>query len=75
MNAGKKVALVLIAVGVIGVAYGCFAHTRASHAFQFGSVAFSVRDQQTNHAPIWLGLGAIAIGAGILFFGAGRVDR
>jgi len=67
VNALKLVALVLIAAGVIGLLYGGFTYTKTTHDAKIGPIEFSVKDKETVNIPIWAGVGAIVVGAGLLF--------
>lgn len=66
MNALKGVAIVLIAVGAVGLAYGGFSYTETRTAAQVGSLKIQVKDQQRVNIPIWAGVAAIVVGAGML---------
>jgi len=66
MNALKAVAVVFIAVGAAGLFYGDFSWTKTTHAAQIGSLELQVKDQRTVNVPVWAGVAAIVIGAGIL---------
>ncbi|WP_031387380.1 hypothetical protein [Desulfonatronum thiodismutans] len=72
MNAIRVVALALILVGALGLAYGGFTYTRETHDAKLGPLEFSIQDRQTVNIPIWAGIGAIVIGGGLLFVGAGK---
>jgi hypothetical protein len=66
MNPIKGVAIVLIAAGVAGLAYGGFSYTKETHEGHIGPIELTVKDQRTVNVPIWAGVGAIVIGAGLL---------
>jgi hypothetical protein len=70
MNSIKGVAIVLIAAGVAGLAYGGFTYTRRTHEAQIGSLELTLKDQRTVNVPVWAGVGAIVIGAGLLLIPA-----
>jgi TRAP-type C4-dicarboxylate transport system permease small subunit len=70
MNSLKGVAIVLIAAGVAGLAYGGFTYTRRTHEAQIGSLELTLKDQRTVNVPVWAGVGAIVIGAGLLLIPA-----
>ena len=72
MSSTKIVAIVLIIVGVLGLAYGKFSYTKESHDAKVGPVEFSVKDKETVNIPQWAGIGAIVIGAGLLLAGGRR---
>lgn len=66
MNPLKGVAIVLIAIGAVGLAYGGFSYTRTTTAAQVGSLKLEVKDRQRVSIPIWAGVAAIVVGAGML---------
>lgn len=72
MNAIRTVAFVLIVAGVLGLAYGSFSYTRETHEAKLGPIELSVKERETINVPVWAGVGAIALGVGLLFFGRGR---
>jgi uncharacterized membrane protein YidH (DUF202 family) len=60
-------AIVLIAAGILALAYGGFTYTSESHDLKLGSLELSVKDKETVNIPVWVGTGAIVVGA-LLFF-------
>ncbi|MHB8837398.1 MAG: hypothetical protein ACYC7F_00395 [Gemmatimonadaceae bacterium] len=66
MNALKVVAVVLIAAGAAGLFFGDFSWTRTTHAAQIGTLELQVKDQRSVNIPVWAGMAAILVGAGIL---------
>ena len=71
MSSTKIIAIVLIIAGVLGLAYGKFSYTKETHDAKVGPIEFSVKDKETVNVPMWAGVGAIVIGAGLLLT-AGR---
>jgi hypothetical protein len=69
MNSMKIAAIVLIVAGVLGLVYGSFSYTRETHEANVGPIELSVKEKQTVNIPVWAGVGAIGIGAALLFFG------
>jgi hypothetical protein len=69
MNAIRIVAIVLIAAGVLGLAYGSFTYTKETHEAKLGTLELSVKDRETVNIPVWAGVGAIAIGGALLLVG------
>lgn len=69
MGTTKIVAIVLIIAGVLGLAYGKFTYTKETHDAKIGPLELSVKDKETVNVPMWAGIGAIVIGAGLLLAG------
>ena len=72
MSSTKIIAIVLSIAGVLGLAYGKFSYTKDTHEAKVGPVEFSVKDKETVNVPVWAGVGAIVIGAGLLLAGGRR---
>ena len=72
MNSSKIAAIVLIIAGVLGLAYGQFTYTKETHDAKVGPIELSVKDKETVNIPVWAGVGAIVIGAGLLLAGGRR---
>ncbi len=71
MNGIKIAAIALILAGLLGLAYGGFTYTKATHETKVGPLSLSVKDRQTVNIPIWAGVGAVVIG-GVLLVVGGR---
>ena len=72
MSSTKIIAIVLIIAGVLGLAYGQFSYTKETHDAKVGPIEMSVKDKETVNVPVWAGVGAIVIGAGLLLVGGRR---
>jgi len=72
MNSTKIIAIVLIIAGVLGLAYGQFSYTKETHDAKIGPIEMSVKDKETVNIPVWAGVGAIVVGAGLLLAGGRR---
>jgi hypothetical protein len=72
MNAVKILALGLIVAGVLGLAYGSFSYTKATHSANVGPINLSVKDKETVNVPVWAGVVAILVGGGLLYFPVGK---
>ncbi len=72
MNAIRIVALALIIGGLLGLAYGGFTYTKENHEAKIGPIELNVKEKETVNVPVWAGIGAIVIGAGLLLVGGRR---
>ncbi len=73
MNSTKLIGIILIVAGTLGLAYGGFSYTKDTTAVKIGPIELSVKEKETVNVPIWLGVGAIAIG-GLLLLMGGKKD-
>lgn len=73
MSSTKIIALVLIIAGALGLAYGKFTYTKETHDAKVGPIELSVKDKETVNIPMWAGIGAIVVGAGLLLAGGRKV--
>ncbi|MEY3288499.1 MAG: putative rane protein [Pseudomonadota bacterium] len=71
MNLVKILAILLIVAGLSGLVYGRFSYTRETQEAKIGPLELSVNDIETVYIPVWLGVGAVVVGGGILLL-AGR---
>ena len=72
MSGLRIVALVLIVVGILGLAYGGFTYTKATHRSKLGPIEISMDEKERVNVPIWAGVVAIVAGGGLLLFGGKR---
>jgi len=69
MNGLKMAAVALIVAGILALAYGSFSYTKETHQAKLGPIELSVKEKETVNVPVWVGVGAIVIGAALLLFG------
>jgi TRAP-type C4-dicarboxylate transport system permease small subunit len=72
MNSIKLVALLLIAAGVLALAYGGFTYTKDTTAVKLGPLELTVQEKETVNIPLWAGIGAIVVGGALLLVGSKR---
>lgn len=60
------VAIVLIVIGALGLAYGSFDITSATHTAELGSVQLSVDEKQNINVPVWASVLTIVAGGVLL---------
>jgi len=66
MNAMKILGIVLIVGGILGLVYGGFTYTKETHDAKIGPLELSVKDKETVNIPVWVGVGAVVLGAALL---------
>jgi len=69
MNPIKLVAIALIVVGILGLAYGGFSYTKDTTVVKLGPIELSAKEKQTVNIPMWAGVGAIVVGGLLLVLG------
>ncbi len=69
MNSNRIVALVLIAVGVLALAYGGFSYNKETVGAKLGPIELKVTERKTINVPMWAGVGAIVAGGLLLVLG------
>jgi len=69
MSSTRIIAIVLIVAGLLGLVYGKFSYTKETHDAKVGPIELSVKDKETVNVPVWAGVGAIVVGAGLLLSG------
>jgi hypothetical protein len=62
MNAIKMAGIVLIVLGILGLAYGGFSYTKETHDTKIGPLELSVKDTERVNIPLWAGVGAVVAG-------------
>ncbi|HEY2560003.1 MAG TPA: hypothetical protein VGI48_09885 [Caldimonas sp.] len=72
MNPVKVIAIVLIVLGVLGLAYGGFSYTKDTTVVKLGPLEVSAKEKQTVNVPMWTGVGAIVVGGLLLVLGGKR---
>jgi TRAP-type C4-dicarboxylate transport system permease small subunit len=66
MDALKLMALALIAIGALALAYGGFTYTKETHTADLGPIQLSVDEKERVTVPLWAGLGAVLLGGVLL---------
>ena len=62
----KAVGLVLLVLGLLGLAYGGFSYTKEKSDAKIGPIKIEVTEQKHVNVPLWAGIGAVAVGASLL---------
>ena len=71
MNPTKIIAIVLIAAGCLGMAYGGFSYIKETTGMKLGPLELKVQEKETVNVPVLSSTGAIVIGV-FLLVGVGR---
>jgi hypothetical protein len=69
MNAVRILGIVLIVVGVLGLAFQQFSFTRETAQAKLGPLELSIKEKETISVPFWASLGAIGLGVVLLVSG------
>lgn len=69
MNPQKIVAILLIAGGLAGLAYGGFSYTKETHHADVGPLHMTVAEKEHVNVPVWAGIGAVLLGGILLAMG------
>jgi TRAP-type C4-dicarboxylate transport system permease small subunit len=72
MNSVKVIGIVVLVLGLLGMAYGGFSYTRSTHQAKIGPLELSVREKETVNIPMWAGAAAVAAGVLLLVMGGKR---
>ena len=70
MNPTRVIAIVLIAAGCLGLAYGGFSYTKESTAIKLGPIELKVEEKEPVNVPLIVSAAAIALGVVLLAVGA-----
>ena len=62
----KLVAIALIVLGALGLAYGGFTYTKDRHTADIGALHVTLDERARVNVPMWAGLGAVLVGVLVL---------
>ena len=69
MGATKIIGILLLVAGAAALALGGFSYTKDTTVVKLGSLEVSAKEKEQVNVPVWLDVGAIAIGGLLLVFG------
>jgi hypothetical protein len=58
--------IVLLVLGLLGIAYGGFSYTRDKTAAKIGPIEIEVKEKEHVNVPLWAGVAVAAVGAVLL---------
>ena len=65
MKGTKLLGAVLLALGILAMAYGGFSYTKTTDEVNLGPIHFEVKDKERVNIPLWAGV-VVAIVGGVL---------
>ena len=65
----RVLAIVILAVGILALAYGGFSYTKDTHDTKIGPLEVSFAEKQRVNIPVWAGVAFTIVGAGLLVAG------
>jgi hypothetical protein len=66
MKGTKLVGAVLLALGILALAYGGFSYTKDTDKVDVGPIHFQVKDKERVNIPLWAGVAAAIVGGVLL---------
>jgi len=66
MKGTKLLGVVLLALGILALAYGGFTYTKNTDKLNVGPIHVEVKDKETVNIPLWAGLGVAVVGVVLL---------
>ncbi len=65
----RLIGIVLLAVGILALAYGGFGYTRQTHDAKLGPLEISISEKKQVNVPVWAGVVLAVVGGGLLLSG------
>jgi hypothetical protein len=65
MKGMRLAGVVLLTLGVFGLAYERFTYTEERHSAEIGPLSIELNERKTVDIPLWVAVGVIVIGAGL----------
>ena len=62
----RLIAIVMLAAGILALAYGGFSYTRETHDAKLGPLEITVSENKRVNVPLWAGVALAVVGAGLL---------
>lgn len=67
MTGTRVLAIILLVLGGLGLAYGGFSYTRSTSSTDLGPISVEVRDRERVNIPLWAGVVLLVAGGALLF--------
>lgn len=65
----RMIGIVILAAGILALAYGGFSYTRQTHDVKVGSLEISLSEKNRVNVPMWAGVVLAVVGGGLLISG------
>jgi len=65
----RTIGILILAAGILALAYGGFSYTRQTHDAKVGPVTFSLSEKERVNVPMWAGVALVVVGGGLLLGG------
>ena len=65
MKGTRLLGAVLLALGILALAYGGFSYTKETEKVNLGPIHIEVKDRERVNIPLWAGVG-LAVAGGVL---------
>jgi hypothetical protein len=65
----RMIGIVVLAAGILALAYGGFSYTKETHDAKVGPLEFSFSEKQRVNVPVWAGVVLAVVGGGLLLSG------
>ena len=62
----RAMGIVLLVLGLLGIAYGGFSYTKDKTAAKIGPIEIEVKEKEHVNIPLWAGVAVAAVGAVLL---------
>ena len=66
MKGTKLLGAVLLALGILALAYGGFSYTKSTDKLNVGPIHVEVHDKEKVNIPLWAGIGIAVLGGVLL---------
>ena len=71
MQGTKLIGAVLLALGILALAYGGFTYTKDTDHVKLGPIEIDVKDKERVNVPLWAGV-VVAVVGGVLLAGGSK---
>lgn len=66
MNGTRTIAIIMMVLGALGLAYGGFTYTKSTSRTDLGPLSIEVKDKERVNIPLWAGVVLLVAGGAML---------